>query len=56
MSLAAKDIELDRLEEKWGSIYPIVIKSWCNKGENLSYVVPKVRNFDKDIGKLCVLI
>jgi putative transposase len=36
MSLATKDVELNRLEEKWGSIYPIVIKSWRNKGENLS--------------------
>jgi len=29
--------ELDRLEEKWGAMYPIVIQSWRNKWENLSY-------------------
>ncbi len=28
--------ELDRLEEKWGNKYPIVIKSWRNKWNNLS--------------------
>jgi len=27
---------LDRLEEKWGDMYPIVIKSWRRKWENLS--------------------
>jgi len=32
----AAEVELDRLEEKWGSKYPIVIKSWCNEWENLS--------------------
>jgi len=30
------EIELDRLEEKWGNKYPIVIKSWRNKWDNLS--------------------
>jgi len=30
------EIELDRLEEKWGDKYPIVIKSWRNKWDNLS--------------------
>jgi len=29
--------ELDRLEEKWGDMYPIVIQSWRSKWENLSY-------------------
>ena len=33
----AAELELDRLEEKWGSKYPIVINSWRNKWENLSY-------------------
>ena len=28
--------ELDLLEEKWGKKYPIVIKSWRNKWDNLS--------------------
>lgn len=28
--------ELDRLEEKWGSKYPIVFQSWRNKWDNLS--------------------
>jgi len=30
------ETELDRLEEKWGKKYPIVIKSWRNKWDNLS--------------------
>jgi transposase-like protein len=30
------EIELDRLEEKWGDKYPIVIKSWRNRWDNLS--------------------
>jgi len=30
------EIELGRLEEKWGDKYPIVIKSWRNKWDNLS--------------------
>ena len=30
------EIELDKLEEKWGNKYPIVIKSWRNKWDNLS--------------------
>jgi len=30
------EIELDNLEEKWGSKYPIVIKSWRSNWENLS--------------------
>jgi putative transposase len=36
ISKEAAEVELDRLEEKWGSKYPIVIKSWRNKWENLS--------------------
>ena len=36
ISKDAAEVELDRLEEKWGSKYPIVIKSWRNKWENLS--------------------
>ena len=37
VSKEAAEIELDRLEEKWGDKYPIVINSWRNKWENLSY-------------------
>ena len=36
VSKEAAEIELDRLDEKWGAIYPIVIHSWRNKWENLS--------------------
>ena len=37
ISKEAAEVELDRLEEKWGDKYPIVIQSWRNKWENLSY-------------------
>ena len=37
ISKEAAELELDRLEEKWGNNYPIVINSWRNKWENLSY-------------------
>jgi len=37
LSKEAAELELDRLEEKWGIKYPIVINSWRNKWENLSY-------------------
>ena len=30
------EIELDKLEEKWGKKYPIVFESWRNKWDNLS--------------------
>ncbi len=30
------ETELDNLEEKWGDKYPIVIKAWRNKWDNLS--------------------
>ena len=33
----AAELALDRLEEKWGGQYPIVIKSWRDKWENLSH-------------------
>jgi len=36
-SKESAELELDRLEEKWGLKYPIVIQSWRNKWENLSY-------------------
>ena len=36
VSKEAAEMELDRLEEKWGAKYPIVINSWRNKWENLS--------------------
>lgn len=29
-------IELDKLEERWGKKYPIVFTSWRNKWENLA--------------------
>jgi transposase-like protein len=31
ISKEAAELELDRLEEKWGDKYPIVINSWRNK-------------------------
>ena len=36
ISKEAAELELDKLDEKWGDKYPIVINSWCNKWENLS--------------------
>lgn len=30
------EFELDKLEEKWGNRYPVVIKSWKDKWDNLS--------------------
>lgn len=36
ISKEAAEQELDRLEDKWGDKYPIVINSWRNKWENLS--------------------
>ena len=36
ISKEAAEDQLDRLEEKWGSKYPIVIQSWRNKWDNLS--------------------
>ncbi len=32
----AAEVALDKLEEKWGEMYPIVIKSWRRKWDNLS--------------------
>jgi len=37
ISKEAAEEALDRLEEKWGAMYPIVIQSWRSKWENLSY-------------------
>jgi transposase-like protein len=36
VSKEAAELELDKLEEKWGDKYPIVISSWRNKWDNLS--------------------
>ncbi|NAW82011.1 IS256 family transposase, partial [Vibrio sp. V43_P6S15P86] len=36
VSKEAAEIELDRLESKWGQQYPIVLRSWGNKWANLS--------------------
>lgn len=36
ISKEAAEAELDRLEDKWGKKYPIVIQSWRNKWDNLS--------------------
>ncbi|WP_342609343.1 IS256 family transposase [Vibrio tritonius] len=36
VSKEAAEMELDRLESKWGQQYPIVLRSWRNKWENLS--------------------
>ncbi len=33
----AAELALDKLEEKWGGLYPVVIKSWRDKWENLSH-------------------
>ena len=33
----AAELALDKLEEKWGGLYPVVIKSWWDKWENLSH-------------------
>ena len=35
-SKEAAETALDELEAKWGDLYPIVIKSWRNKWDNLS--------------------
>jgi transposase-like protein len=35
-SKEAAETALDELEEKWGDLYPIVIKSWRKKWDNLS--------------------
>ena len=35
-SKALAETALDKLEEKWGDSYPIVIQSWRNKWDNLS--------------------
>lgn len=32
----AAETALDKLEERWGDLYPLVIQSWRNKWENLS--------------------
>lgn len=32
----AGEMALDKLEEKWGEQYPIVIKSWCDNWDRLS--------------------
>lgn len=36
VSKEAAEAELERLEAKWGKQYPIVLRSWRNKWENLS--------------------
>ena len=36
VSKEAAEMELDRLESKWGQHYPIVLRSWRNKWANLS--------------------
>lgn len=36
VSKEAAEQELQKLDEKWGKLYPIVIQSWQNKWENLS--------------------
>jgi transposase-like protein len=37
ISKEAAEEALDRLEEKWGATYPIVIRSWRNNWENLTH-------------------
>ena len=48
ISKEAAEIELDNLEEKWGKKYPIVLQSWQNKWENLSYYF----KYPKEIRKI----
>ncbi len=36
LTIDAAEVALDELESRWGSLYPIVIKSWRNKWQNLS--------------------
>jgi len=36
VSKEAAEMELDKLDEKWGDKYPIVVNSWRSKWENLS--------------------
>ncbi len=36
VSKEAAETALDELEKRWGAQYPIVIKSWRSKWENLS--------------------
>ncbi len=36
INLSAAEAALDKLEEKWGEMYPLVINSWRNKWHNLS--------------------
>lgn len=48
ISKEAAELELDRLEEKWGNMYPIVIQSWRTKWENLSYYF----KYPEDIRKI----
>lgn len=36
VSKQAAEVELDKLEQKWGDQYPVVLRSWRNKWENLS--------------------
>jgi putative transposase len=43
------EIELDNLEEKWGDKYPIIIKSWRNKWDNLSNYFKYPQNIRKVI-------
>ena len=42
-TVKAAEIALDALEEKWGTKYPIVIKSWRKKWPNLSVYFPILR-------------
>ncbi len=36
INLSAAEATLDKREEKWGEMYPLVINSWRNKWHNLS--------------------
>jgi len=50
--------ELVKLDEKWGKKYPIVLQSWQNKWENLSYYLreacPWGINIQKRLERLCI--
>jgi len=49
ISKETAELELDKLDEKWGDKYPIVINSWRNKWENLSVYFKYLENIRKVI-------
>ena len=43
-TLEAAEAALDRLEEKWGNTYPIVLKSYLNRGERTGIICRLILN------------